>query len=233
MLKKKREETQKDKAPKASKGRKEVEKRAEVLVNLFTDGKWRSYKEINEATGYDHSNRAMTAVRQAGYIVETARFHNPETGKKNLVKVRILGKIPGKSPIVRTSISASDKTKLFVKDKYMCNLCKVTFLEKDLRPDHRKSFIKHGETVFKTDPNWMDKLQTLCHWCNYEKREICSKCTRPDCDQCPLAHPEDMNMLPVKLTKEEAKSLEKVCTEKGISKQDFINNLIRSTLGSL
>ena len=44
--------------------------RAERCIELMNDAEWYSGQQITDLLGYVHPNRAMTDVRQAGYIVE-------------------------------------------------------------------------------------------------------------------------------------------------------------------
>ena len=140
-------------------------KRAKVLKELMKDGKWYSADDIREITGYKHPNRAITDLRQFGYIVE--QRYVIRDGKR-VAEWKLLSVTPVKEAKHRFTLSKSDARKIFQRDNYTCVLCKEKYDEKFLRVDHKIPISRVGNHLdIKKDKNWMDKFQTMCIVCNY------------------------------------------------------------------
>jgi len=205
-------------------------KRTRVCVKLMSDGRWYSAQRITELTGYRHPNRAITDVRQHGYEVES-RIVRTADGK-NIVEWRLVSKTPIGQLKRRASLSKSETDAIFRRDNYTCALCRTKYDADFLRVDHREPVSRslRGNAFSKDEPNWMRRFQTLCQICNYEKREICKKCTRDACLGCELYEPEKYGGLMLRLESEALGRFAKKAQESSVSLQELMRRILLNWL---
>lgn len=203
-------------------------KRARVCVKLMSNGEWYSAQRIMELTGYRHPNRAMTDVRQCGYEVES-RFVRTKNGKR-VVEWRLVSKVPVGPLKKRVSLTKSEMETIFKRDNYTCALCKNKYESDFLRVDHKEPISRspRGNEFSKEEPNWMERFQTLCLICNYEKREICKKCQRDTCVGCELYEPEKYGGIMLRLDKAVLSHLIDVAEQRSLSPQELIRQILLS-----
>ena len=88
---------------------------------------------------------------------------------------------------------------LIERDGFVCNITGIPLLPKPPKStfvkhlrmksiDHRRPKLKRGKTE-------LVNLQLLADYINERKKQICSICPDPKCDECVLAHPEDNDIV--------------------------------------
>lgn len=210
--------------------RRKESKRAKVCVKLMSDGEWYSAQRITELTGYRHPNRAMTDVRQSGYEVQS-RFVQTSDGKR-VVEWKLASPVPTKPLKKRIALTKTEMETIFKRDNYTCALCKNKYDSDFLRVDHKEpiSRSRRGNDFSKTDPDWMDRFQTLCLICNYEKREICKNCQRDSCVSCELYDPQKYQGILIKLDKDLLSRIISVAEQKSLSPQELIKQILMNDI---
>ena len=101
--------------------------------------------------------------------------------------------------VKRTSIKAQWQRTLFETNRFTCKVCGNSYshTESYLNPDHRVPVIVQADML--TDENYMDKLMTLCRFCNQQKRETCKQCPyEQNCSECHWAWPEKFELRKIK-----------------------------------
>lgn len=204
-------------------------KRALALVEFMKNGKWVNTEDITGKLGYLHPNRALTDVRHAGYVLE---FKSEYENGRRVGYWRLTSAKQVNPMRWRNTLTRSEQIQVFERDNYTCSLCRKQFLNGEsahLRADHKGPVSKMGD-VAEDDPNWMDKFQTLCHWCNYEKREICKKCTRTTCIGCELYDPKELFGVMLKLDRETFERLQKISEKTKSNPGDSAKKIIQDEL---
>jgi hypothetical protein len=97
--------------------------------------------------------------------------------------------------VKRTAIKPIWRTRLFEEQGYTCRICLNNYTDDpiQLSPDHRVPVIFQADNL--TDDNFMEKLMTLCRFCNQQKREFCKRIGADyDWDSSPWSYPEKYRM---------------------------------------
>jgi hypothetical protein len=118
---------------------------------------------------------------------------------------------------------------VFKRDNYTCLLCRTQFLKeesKHLRADYKGPVSKMGDAK-ESDPDWMEKFQTVCQWCNYEKRETCKVCQRQSCLGCELYDPKGLHGLMLKFDSNTLSALADLSRARNQSPNELVKNIIR------
>lgn len=97
--------------------------------------------------------------------------------------------------VKRTNIKAQWRSSLFETQKYTCQICLNVYADApdQLSPDHRVPVVFEPDNL--DDSNYMQKLMTLCRYCNQAKREFTKRLKHDyDWNTSPWAYPEKFRM---------------------------------------
>jgi len=107
-------------------------------------------------------------------------------------------------PVVRKYLSKKQKSALFEKHNYCCNICGADFQQSPaghLHSEHRIPLCRHPHKIDPSE-NW----QTACKNCNNIKIRMCKTCA-DDCTQCIWAFPENHRFILLKITTAQTQQL--------------------------
>lgn len=189
----------------------------------MSNGRWYNSEELTRKTAYIHPNRALTDMREQGYDIEyEGRYENGRI----VGYWRLKSTSPIREPKRRRMLSKKESDLVFKKYGYRCALCRTQFPANLLRADHKLPISRGGDQIVADDPNWLDKFQCLCHWCNYEKREICKVCEIESCIGCELYDPLKYSGLMLKLTPQTVEKLTKLADNLKTPIKDLVYTIL-------
>lgn len=174
------------------------------LVKAFPDGVTkksmnRIYTNLTDNKMFDEL-RGESAFRN--FMFKDGRREQVEVNKLDLDL--LWGKTQNLSQPIWFGIESQKPLEKFLeplkqRDGFQCNITKIPLLEtpekytfaKNMRKksiDHRKPRLKDGLTK-------LENLQLLSDYVNERKKQICSICPTPDCNNCALAWPEKTSII--------------------------------------
>jgi len=149
---------------------------------------------------YGDPSKTADVLRNEGWAREAAEpfmfVEARQVGRQSQQHYRITQIAqPRGTQVKRTTIKAQWRTKLFDAQNYTCQICLNGYMDTpdQLSPDHRVPVVFEPDNL--DDSNYMEKLMTLCRYCNQAKREF-TKRLKYDYDwgTSPWAYPEKFRM---------------------------------------
>jgi len=183
-----------------------------TILRLLWDGERVNREKIFEETGQTYYDRRIRELREQGWDIEAIQvgsdyFYQLKSHKKEFGTKREYA-----NKQLREAVLNRDKK------------CVICGSEENLQVDHKIPRERNGKTN-------IENLQILCLSCNVEKRGICKKCERENCDKCPYAFPELYeNKVIVFLEKDLNKEIKKISESKGVYETEVINQILRRFL---
>ncbi|MGT4651768.1 HNH endonuclease [Bacillus cereus] len=209
-----------------------TEKRATHAFAVLKDLNWHTRTEIegkkpDGTRKYGDPSRTVTVLEECGF--DLSRSYTYENNQR--MQQYKLNSIEQDVDNIkrRTTITKKMKSFIFERDNFRCAICQNTFEESFLEPDHKTPIQITGDEIDITDPNWAEKLQTMCKICNGRKREVCKKCTTFDCNNCPWCHPEQLLQNMVRISGVSYKKALENATALDMDLAAYIEELINST----
>lgn len=206
-----------------------TEKRAIHAFSILNDLEWHTRTEIegiqeDGTRTYGDPSRTVTVLEECGFTLE--RGYTIENGQR-MQQYKLLSLEQDIENIKRrTTITKKMKLQIFERDQYRCAICQNVFEESQLEPDHKTPVQIQDDQIDTNNPNWMDKLQTMCKICNGRKREVCKKCETLDCDNCPWCHPDKLLTSFVRISSESYKSALINAEKVGETVESYLEKLI-------
>ena len=95
--------------------------------------------------------------------------------------------------MMRTNISSRWRRALYESQNFTCRICGNRYEAEYLSPDHRIPVIFQPDEL--AQENFLEKLMTLCRYCNQQKREFCKRIPyNYDWETSPWAYPEKFSL---------------------------------------
>ncbi len=118
--------------------------------------------------------------------------------------------------MMRTNIPGRWKKLLYKNQGYTCRICGNKYEEEFLSPDHRIPVIFQADEL--SDENFLNKLMTLCRFCNQQKREFCKRVPYDYVwESSPWAYPERFLLDKIKSEIEQFAQTNQLSSEEVIS----------------
>lgn len=133
-------------------------------------------------------NEGWTREAETPFMFVEARNINGQSQQHYRISQR---EQPLNNQVKRSIIKNTWRNLLFERDAYTCQICLSNYKDnvEYLSPDHRIPVVFEPDNL--TEDNFLEKLMTLCRFCNQQKREF-TKRLRFDYDwqSSPWAYPE-------------------------------------------
>lgn len=210
-----------------------TEKRAVYSFSILKDLAWHTrtaFEGIREdgTRVYGDPSRTITVLEECGFKIQ--RDTTIESNQR-MQKYKLEDLSQDIENIKRrTNITTKMKKALYERDEYKCAICHGIFDQSQLEPDHKTPIQIQDDDINVADPDWMNKLQTICKICNGRKREVCKKCEHFDCPTCAWAYPEKLTKSIVRISSDKYESVLKICEESGESINEYIESLIEKEI---
>lgn len=172
----------------------------EVWINPDLTDKIAPGKEINASKApqqyYGDPSKTADVLRNEGWTREGSNPKMHVEPRLNHGQSQQFYKITQRAQPVATQVQRSNirpqwRTSLFEEHRFRCQICLADFEDKPeyLSPDHRVPVIFEADSL--TDDNFLEKLMTLCRFCNQSKREFAKRVPADyDWRTSPWAFPE-------------------------------------------